>query len=619
MTDEDPQPNGAIRAIRTITPDFVRRRFALKFFIALLCIGLLVGAVGVYGTQQVRGEFEQQVLSEHANIAKQAAESRADWNQRNMNYVETMARSGPVTAGNTSEIKSHFNAEMRGRDYADDSQPNLHYVDMSEGRITASSKSNYHGSTISMLNETLLESIRSGAGTRVTDGYTSTATLGDPRDRIAYVTPVTADGDEYVVYTVPLRTFTGTSFGASDSTSMIVDGRNRILFHQKKNALLLQPYGEDNDAPGVARELGPAESGAMRAGPTEGALSETPSLAGAEYVVGYAQVLGTDWTVLVHTNVGTAYGTVRQVANQGLYATLLGVAAIGIIGVVLGRNTTRAIDRLTRKTERMQAGDLDVTIHSGRIDTVGRLYDGFASMRDSLKDQIAEAERERKKAQVARDEVMETNAHLQNIAADYSTVMGRAAAGDLTQRMETDGENDAMDAIAEDFNEMIEELEKTVGQLKSFSDRVEESGQVVGTSATSVKEAAEQVAESIQRISDDADQQRDDLQSAIERVDDAVAALEAGDTGTAQSNLDEVTRTLTDVGDRTEDTMAESENVAGAAEEQAAELNEVSRRADELVRYVTPLSEILREFETEEEHEFVFSGGPSGAIETDDD
>jgi hypothetical protein len=58
--------------------------------------------------------------------------------------------------------------------------------------------------------------------------------------------------------------------------------------------------------------------------------------------------------------------------------------------------------------------------------------------------------------------------------------------------------------------------------------------------------------------------------------------------------------------------MAEAENVAGAAEEQAAELNEVSERANDLQRYAAPLRDILGRFETEAEHEFVFSVGPTG-------
>jgi len=612
MTGGD-DPNPLLGAVRTVTPEFVRRRFALKFSIAVLCIGLLVGGVGAVGTQQITDEFEQQVLDEHANTAKQAAEDRAAWNRNNRAFVETMARSGPVRADDPAAVGKRFDTEMRGRE---SETAHLHYVDLSEERVVASTNFKLDGTPLSALNATVQQALSGTPGTTVTDAFVASAERGGAEPALAYVTPVDSERTRYVVYTVQLREFTGTSFGDDESTSLVVDGENRVLFHQKQSDLLLDAYGEDSGAPAAARKLGAADSGAMRAGPTRGVLASTATLQGDEYVVGYAQVPGTEWVVLVHTNVATAYGTVRSVADRGLYATVVGVAVIGLIGAVLGRNTANSIDRLTRKTERMRDGDLDVDVASGRIDTVGQLYDGFAAMRDSLQEQIATAERQRKKAQVARDEVMETNAYLQNRAAEYSDVLENAAGGDLTERLDPDGEHDAMDAIAEDCNAMLDELEKTVGQLKSFSDQVEESGRVVGNSAATVKEAAEQVAESIQRISDDTSHQREDMQAAAETVDRAVAALEAGDTEQAKAHLDAVAGTLTEVAERSEQALAESENVAGAAEEQAAELNEVSDRADELVRYVRPLSEILDHFETEAEHEFVFSGGPSVA---DDD
>lgn len=65
--------------------------------------------------------------------------------------------------------------------------------------------------------------------------------------------------------------------------------------------------------------------------------------------------------------------------------------------------------------------------------------------------------------------------------------------------------------------------------------------------------------------------------------------------------------------DLAENTMSESGNVAGAAEEQAAELDEVSQRAQELTRYAQYLGDGLGNFETEEEHEFVFQSGSESA------
>jgi methyl-accepting chemotaxis protein len=215
--------------------------------------------------------------------------------------------------------------------------------------------------------------------------------------------------------------------------------------------------------------------------------------------------------------------------------------------------------------------------------------------------------------------------YLQEKAEEFSVAMEQTAAGDMTTRMETDGENESMDRIAEEFNEMIEELEKTTGQLKSFSEEVAESGDVVLSSAESVREASEQVAESVQKISDEAYEQKDRLQAVSEDLDELVVSLEAFedehdvDFSDTLEQFRSVATELQTAADISEEMMAESETVAGAAEEQAAELNEVSSRAEKLKRYARPLGDILERFETEAEHEFVFSGGPSQSTRDADD
>jgi len=298
---------------------------------------------------------------------------------------------------------------------------------------------------------------------------------------------------------------------------------------------------------------------------------------------------------------------------------------IVLIGGLLAYNTATSIERLTGKTEQMEEGDLDVEINSERIDSIGRLYDGFASMRDALREQIDEAERARKEAEVSRAEAMEMNNYLQETAEEYSQIMQACGRGDLTQRMDPDGENDAMDRIAREFNEMIGELEMTTGQLKTFATEVEESGRSVQQSAETVRDASEQVADSIQKISDDAYGQKerlDDIAAEMNEVAETLDGFAADhpevDFGDSLETIQEIADMLDEAAELGEETMAESENVAGAAEEQAAELNEVSSRAEELTRYAEYLGDGLSNFETEEEHEFVFQTGAGGPTEGTD-
>jgi len=274
----------------------------------------------------------------------------------------------------------------------------------------------------------------------------------------------------------------------------------------------------------------------------------------------------------------------------------------------------------------MRQGNLDVEIDTSRIDNIGRLYSGFADMRDALKEQISEAERAQKEAEVSRAEALEVNKYLQKKAEEFSDVMEETAAGNLTERMATDGENESMDRIAGEFNGMVDELEKTIGQLNSFADEVAESGDVVLSSAESVRDASEQVAESTQKISDDAYDQKDrlatiseDLDTLVDTLEDLEAANPDIDLGDSLERFRTVATTLQSAAETSDQMMAETQTVAGAAEEQAAELNEVSSRAEQLKRYAKPLGDILNRFETEAEHEFVFSGGPSQSLSEEEE
>ncbi|WP_458190398.1 hypothetical protein [Haladaptatus sp. NG-WS-4] len=233
-----------------------------------------------------------------------------------------------------------------------------------------------------------------------------------------------------------------------------------------------------------------------------------------------------------------------------------------------------------------------------------------------------EAEKARKEAEAARSEAVRMNEYLQAKADEYAAIMQQCASGDLTGRMEPDGVVDAIDQIATEYNLTIDELERTFGQLKSFADEVESSGQMVQTSSQNIRHASEQCAESIQNISDDTYNQKERLQSISETMDRIAADIEAFasenpdvDFDDSLDRIDEVATTLDEVVELSEQTLSASKTIAGAAEEQAAELSEVSQRAEDLARYARPLRDVIERFKTESEHEFYYPIGPGSPSE----
>ena len=620
-------PAGASESIfQKITPNFIRRSFALKFGIVLVVIALSVGVIGFLATEQVKSETDKNVKSEYKNVSSQEADLIEQWTTRNRISTKLASSDDDWASNEQLSLKLKTTKADMPRDARD-----IHLIDnaTSSPKIAASTTFSQNSTLRARPQSWVLARSFSSEG----DVAMSSVYLADGKYTIGFASPVPGSGDRIMLIEYTLDQIAESLQGAErakNGFTQVVTSNGTVMIAEPPRGerglgdKVLHSYsnGEADEPIEAANELrsSPQKSGVMsEMEPNENVVNDT-------YTVGYSPVDGTDWVVLVHAPYSSVFGFVQQIQTWGFIVIFAEVLLIGGVGAALGYSTSSAIDRLTRKTEEMREGNLDVEIVSSRIDNIGRLYAGFGDMRDSLKNQIDEAERARKEAEVSRAEAMEVNNYLQQKAEEFSQAMEATAAGDMTQRMATEGENQSMDRIASEFNSMIEELEKTTGQLKSFADEVAESGDVVLTSSESVRDASEQVAESVQKISDDAYEQKDRLQRVSTDLDELVETLERFQAENPSVEFDEsidqfrhVATTIQEAADTSERMMAESENVAGAAEEQAAELNEVSSRAEKLKRYARPLGDILNRFETEAEHEFVFSGGPSQGTRDDND
>ncbi|QSG06981.1 HAMP domain-containing protein [Halapricum desulfuricans] len=609
--------------VRTVVPDVIRQSYAVKFGIVILVIGLAIGAVGLGGTSLMAEQVEQSVNSDFESTATSDALTLDNWLESNAAEMRTLERNLPDSGASDSAINEYLQTHQN--DVSDRSVMTLaHVVDTETNTIEYSSRSAMRGETFDA--ETV-----GWAGEpdfEIGDvGVSPLYVAEDDYHAIAFVTDL--EGSQRLVTVYDIEDVGdeilsgGTNAEYSSSETVVVNSNGTIVM---ADARLGEAVGESypSESPALER-VRQLEARTVSESTTVASqyVHDSALAPEAEHLVGFAPSgprnapnFGSDWAVLVHAPSDEAYGFAGTLETYGLYATLLGILFAGVIGAVVGRNTAASINRLTDRVEEMEDGNLEADFSTGRIDEIGRLYEGFDEMQQQLKERIEEAERARKEAEVSRAEAMEMSNYLQEKADEYAQIMQQCAAGDLTRRMEPDGENEAMDRIAGEFNEMIDELEKTTGQLKSFADEVETAGEVVQTSSESVRDASEQVADSIQQISDDAHGQKERLQEISSTMDDIARDLETFaadnevDFGESLDRIEEVATALNDVVELSEQTMAESENVAGAAEEQAAELNEVSQRAEDLSRYARPLKEVLDRFETESEHEFYFPTGP---------
>ncbi len=630
--DEPPEgegPNVLSKVLSTVTPNFIRRSFAIKFGLVLLVMGASIGIIGLFATEQISAETQQNVEDEYRGVASQESDIINEWLQRNELSTRLSSASDVWSNGTAQELSLALQTQKSGLG-ADVFE--MHLVDRGiDTQVVATSGNSLSaGDTLGDTARSWFTSLRvSGqlGQLKVNEIYVHNTYEVGPEPVVGFVSPVGGREGRFLLVEVSLdnlrESLQGAERAAGGFTQVVAvnstDYAQSTVIIDETGDDTLDPYAQSQSALEPLQALEDLRDQTGRQATIFPDQPADPDVIDEEYTVGVSPVEDTEWAVLVHAPRSSVFGFVQTISDFGLFATIGMILMIGAFGTILGYSTSSSIDRLTGKTEEMREGDLDVTFYTSRIDNIGRLYEGFAEMRDALQQQIEEAERARKEAEVSRAEAMEMSNYLQEKAEEYSQIMQQCAAGDLTQRMDQDGENESMDQIADEFNEMIGELEKTTGQLKSYVDEVEAAGAEVEQSATTVRQASEQVADSIQTISDDAYDQKERLQDISETMDGVAGQIEDLaaehpdiDFDTSLDEINTVASKLEETADLSESTMAEAENVAGAAEEQAAELNEVSERAHDLQRYAQPLRDILNRFETEAEHEFVFSVGPTG-------
>jgi methyl-accepting chemotaxis protein len=269
-------------------------------------------------------------------------------------------------------------------------------------------------------------------------------------------------------------------------------------------------------------------------------IGASGSVTNGSEVLGYATVDGTDWTVVTHVPKDSAFAMRDTVGTSLLAMLLIGLVVLGGVAVVVGRRVGGTLGRLTARAKAIGRGDLDVDLETDRADEFGDLFVAFDSMRTSLRDQIAEAEAARERAEEAqeraqaaradaeqaRQNAVELNEQLEATAADFGAAMAEMADGDLSQRLPTDADSDAMADIAGAYNAMVDEWAETIRQVRVFSEAVEEASNGVATSVTDARQTSATLADGMEGIADDATTQARNLQTVRDEMSDLSASVE---------------------------------------------------------------------------------------------
>lgn len=577
-------------------PGFIRRSYQAKFVLALVVITVLIVAVGFQTFTATDSQLTRVVEGQLTTEAEFNAAKLDRWYDDNTGTVATIANSESINTNTENPLSiRNYLRQQEGATPADVEE--IHYVNTETREVVVSTNENREGQPIQPSVTPWAEdlSFSSLDAVKVSRPY---QTGGETV--MGFVAPVPQASNRAVALVVNTSSISGRLTSPIEgSYTQVVNAEGRIVMDQRGTELNEQYAGVGADAAPVQEGLGGS------VGVSGSDESTTPD----GFLVAQAPVEDSNWVVLVHTPASNAFQLRSTISRNLLVIVVTALGGIALLGLTLGRSTVSSLRTLKENARELEEGNLDVEIETTRDDEIGDLTRAFDSMRESLKDQIESVREAREEAEQARADVMDLNEHLQENAEHYSEEMALCAGGDLTRRLEPTGDNESMNQIAADFNEMISDLERTIGQLKGFADEVAETSEQVLAGTDTVSTASEQVAESIQKISDDARDQKERLEHVSGEVDEIETQISEGESVDVEAvcgRLSSVTEYAEETADLSEQMMSEAQNVAAAAEEQTATLTEVDGQASDLQRHAEPLGSVLNRFDTDVEVGFRF-------------
>jgi methyl-accepting chemotaxis protein len=172
---------------------------------------------------------------------------------------------------------------------------------------------------------------------------------------------------------------------------------------------------------------------------------------------------------------------------------------------------------------------------------------------------------------------------------DLAVTANTIAKGDLTQRTAVESD-DEIGSLAEAFNTMATNLEKTVTKLVGSETQLKSVAETVGSrSRTVVDRVDEQRA-----IIDDMYHTIDSLNAGVRKITENVEELSAASEETSSSML-EMVASMEEVTRHTDTLWRAVEETASATNEMVTSINEVDSNVDYLTRFVTDTSSSMVE------------------------
>lgn len=532
----------------------IRSSYGMKLGIALIAVVALVVGFGALVQAETSATLEDEVEAELHTSAETRAAELDTWISGIESQTRLHSRQSAIRSGYEREISRDLTETIESG-AVPDGVVAVHYYDTESGAIEASSMSEMEGVRPSAMGAPFAMNPPAFSGTD--DTYVTSPFTVPVVDFpvVSVISPVAGDKDRWLIYMINLQAHNEAFADISGvGSTVVVDSEGTVIAHPDRSRLLTAYEGD-------AESL------------TDGQLDRSGDL-----VVAGATMDSLDWRVAVRAERAGAFALGSQITSSVIGLILLTLVSLAFVGVIVGSNTIVSLRTLAGRADAMAGGDLDVELETTRTDEFGTLYNSFDQMRNELRSQIRETEQRREEVEATKRELEAKNDALETTAAEYGAVMDAVADGDLTRRLDTDADNEAMADIADSFNRMLEAVAETMAEVKTFSEHVVAAAERVDEGADEVTDASQQVTAATTEISDGADRQTE----ALHEVSSEVDAL--------SSSAEEIAATVDEVAAASERAAEIGERGEADAERAREEMDAIERTTVETAEEVEALA-----------------------------
>jgi methyl-accepting chemotaxis protein len=589
--------DGASRGRSIPIVDTVRESRMIKLlggFVVVITLIAVIGAVLFFASSSAIAEDAEKDLESTAIADATALDT---WASTSENIARQVSASTAMTGGDEDSIQRYV-TELVEEGQLTDGARAVHYIDARDTEILASTLEDRvggnpgeEGAPWAQQDLTALDDDEV-----VVTAFNPTVTNVTV---ITFVTPVPGEEERAIVYVTNLDSVASAlGTGAGETDTVVVNGDGEIVFHSARPETVGDQYAGGEGVSALEVDAG-----------LDGETGFVDGTAGdGELVAGYSSVESFDWAVLTQAPKSDVFSLEQTISQNLIVLILTAVLGFGAIGATVGRNTINQLGTLADKAERIEDGELDVDLETDYRDEIGDLYGAFDTMRDSIRaelnDQIEAAERAREEAEQARaeveaerEEIRAFNEHLEERATAYEQVMRDCADGDLTVRMDPDSESDAMTAIAEAFNEMVDQLEATTRNVLEVAKEVDEISRNTSHTVETIQNASEDVAVSAERIAATTDEQHARFNDILDEVTGLSGTIEeiASTTDTVATTSKRATEIVDEGSDAATEAIEEMERLTERSEAVADRIEALDAEIDEIGEIVTMIDEIAEQ------------------------